>query len=424
MVVAPCDDRRERRRGRLSLNPAEGTARGAAGRGPPRDITERTRGPAVRPRSRDTGAPRSAKLSRQRPRCSFAASRSPRRPASSARSRRVTATSKLASIGAERLERLAQGWRSSSLAVTAARPCSAHPACRPGWAGAGRRPSVLKPDLAAPGRGVVSSVPGGGWASQSGTSMAAPHVAGTIALLRQADRGIRARTGGTPRDLGDRGGAGPHQPAGSHLRRGERRRAAGRAAGRRPRAGCRGRSPRARARAQARAPHRGVCRTRPPRRRPRRSATRPGDDRSRATPAAAGGSPRGPARDRLPGPRRGRGGRRGRQVPVGAGQRGPQHTGRPGGVAHVHRARACPPCGCPSASPGCSGGSTGATGPPRGSFGFCPPTRGSRPSSRSPLPACDPRAVSSVSGATGAGRSSSRSRPRAAATSWRTGTVG
>lgn len=114
--------------------------------------------------------------------------------------------------------------------------------------------------------------------------MAAPHVAGTIALLRQADRGIRARTGGTPRDLGDRGGAGPHQPAGSHLRRGERRRAAGRVAGRRPRAGCRGRSPRARARAQARAPHRGVCRTRPPRRRPRRSATRPGDDRSRATP--------------------------------------------------------------------------------------------------------------------------------------------
>lgn len=45
---------------------------------------------------------------------------------------------------------------------------------------------ITKPDVVAPGEAIVSTMPGGSWAAASGTSAAAPHVSGLVALALAA----------------------------------------------------------------------------------------------------------------------------------------------------------------------------------------------------------------------------------------------
>jgi len=68
----------------------------------------------------------------------------------------------------------------------------------------------IKPDVVAPGTNITSTVVGGDYKSYSGTSMAAPHVSGTAALLLQADptltpTDIKQKLMDTAIDLGEPG---------------------------------------------------------------------------------------------------------------------------------------------------------------------------------------------------------------------------
>ncbi|MFG3189788.1 S8 family serine peptidase [Streptomyces omiyaensis] len=61
---------------------------------------------------------------------------------------------------------------------------------------------TVKPDIAAPGVNVRSAAPGGGYVPNSGTSMASPHTAATVALLWSAAPALRGDVAATEAVLG------------------------------------------------------------------------------------------------------------------------------------------------------------------------------------------------------------------------------
>lgn len=60
----------------------------------------------------------------------------------------------------------------------------------PAPASCGSGDLLIKPEIVAPGMSIYSCIPGGGYEYKQGTSMAAPHVSGVIALMRSANPNV------------------------------------------------------------------------------------------------------------------------------------------------------------------------------------------------------------------------------------------
>jgi len=98
------------------------------------------------------------------------------------------------SVGATDINDNIASWSSGKIVTWPSPP--------PTWPFFDMYPSTyVKPDVSAPGVSITSAVPGGGYEAWSGTSMATPHVAGTVALMLQAAGWLQHDVPDTPEQI-------------------------------------------------------------------------------------------------------------------------------------------------------------------------------------------------------------------------------